>query len=70
MVNLPPLSATYKNTLSFWGAGKAHRPDTLPMQPQLFCCVFVVSSFPERSTPKCLDVKRAREVYTRTRPAQ
>lgn len=50
MVNLPPLSC--KNTLSFWGAGKAHHPDTLSMQPQLFCCVFVVSSFSERSIPK------------------
>lgn len=51
-INLPPLSATCKNMLSFWGAGKAHHPDTLSMQPQLFCCVLVVSSFPERSIPK------------------
>lgn len=52
MVNLPPLSATCENMLSFWGAGRAHHLDTVSMQPQFFCCVFVVSSFPERLIPK------------------
>lgn len=52
IVNLSPLSATCKNMLRFCGAGKAHHPNTLSMQTQLFCvCCFFI--FLEGQSQRC-----------------
>lgn len=56
IVNLSPLSATCKNMLCFCGAGKAHHPNTLSTQPQLFCVCLLFLHFSGKVSPKGVQV--------------